>query len=53
MTISQSDRYTDVISPRPPVTTPALLLDVSTTTLTVTPEQFISLCLKNPDQDKK
>jgi Uma2 family endonuclease len=49
MTISQSDRYTDVISPRSPVTTPALLLDVSTTTLTVTPEQFISLCLKNPD----
>jgi Uma2 family endonuclease len=26
-----------------------LLLDVSTTTLTVTPEQFISLSLKNPD----
>ena len=26
-----------------------LLLDVSTTTLTVTPEQFVSLCLKNPD----
>ncbi|WP_295618653.1 Uma2 family endonuclease [Chamaesiphon sp. GL140_3_metabinner_50] len=26
-----------------------LLLDVSTTTLTVTPEQFASLCLKNPD----
>jgi Uma2 family endonuclease len=45
MTISQSERYTDVMSPR----SPALLLDVSTTTLTVTPEQFISLCLKNPD----
>ncbi len=26
-----------------------LLLDVSTTTLTVTPEQFFSLALKNPD----
>jgi Uma2 family endonuclease len=26
-----------------------LLLDVSTTTLTVTPEQFISLCIQNPD----
>ena len=32
-----------------PVNTPPLLLDVSTTTLTVTPEQFASLCLKNPD----
>jgi Uma2 family endonuclease len=31
------------------VDTQPLLLDVSTTTLTVTPEQFISLCLKNPD----
>ena len=49
MTISQSERYTDVMSSRSPVTTSALLLDVSTTTLTVTPEQFISLCLKNPD----
>jgi Uma2 family endonuclease len=26
-----------------------LLLDVSTTTLTVTPEQFLSLCIQNPD----
>lgn len=26
-----------------------LLLDVSTTTLTVTPEQFMSLCRQNPD----
>ncbi len=49
MTISQSERYTDVMSSRSPVNAPALLLDVSTTTLTVTPEQFISLCLKNPD----
>jgi Uma2 family endonuclease len=32
-----------------PVDTQPLLLDVSTTTLTVTPEQFVSLCLKNPD----
>ena len=37
------------MSPSSPVTTSALLLDVSTTTLTVTPEQFASLCLKNPD----
>ena len=29
--------------------TQPILLDISTTTLTVTPEQFISLCLKNPD----
>jgi Uma2 family endonuclease len=32
-----------------PVNTQPLLLDISTTTLTVTPEQFVSLCLKNPD----
>jgi Uma2 family endonuclease len=32
-----------------PVNTQPLLLDVSTTTLTVTPEQFVSLSLKNPD----
>ena len=31
------------------INTQPLLLDVSTTTLTVTPEQFVSLCLKNPD----
>ena len=31
------------------IDTQPLLLDVSTTTLTVTPEQFASLCLKNPD----
>ncbi len=49
MTISQSTRYTNAIAPSSPVNTQALLLDVSTTTLTVTPEQFISLCLKNPD----
>jgi Uma2 family endonuclease len=35
--------------PTSPVNTQPLLLDVSTTTLTVTPEQFVSLCLKNPD----
>lgn len=49
MTISQSERYTNAIASSSPVNTPALLLDVSTTILTVTPEQFISLCLKNPD----
>ena len=36
-------------APTSPVNTQPLLLDVSTTTLTVTPEQFVSLCLKNPD----
>ena len=40
---------TIVTSPTSPVNTQPLLLDVSTTILTVTPEQFISLCLKNPD----
>jgi Uma2 family endonuclease len=40
---------TIAISPTSPVSTKPLLLDVSTTTLTVTPEQFVSLCLKNPD----
>jgi Uma2 family endonuclease len=33
----------------PSVNVQPLLLDISTTTLTVTPEQFVSLCLKNPD----
>jgi Uma2 family endonuclease len=33
----------------PPVNTQPLLLDISNTTLTVTPEQFVSLCLNNPD----
>jgi Uma2 family endonuclease len=36
-------------SPTSPVNTQPLLLDVSTTTLTVTPEQFVSLCIQNPD----
>ncbi len=36
-------------SPTAPVNAQPLLLDVSTTTLTVTPEQFLSLCIKNPD----
>jgi Uma2 family endonuclease len=36
-------------APTSSVNTQPLLLDVSTTTLTVTPEQFVSLCLKNPD----
>ena len=31
------------------INTQPLLLDISTTTLTVTPEQFVSLCLQNPD----
>jgi Uma2 family endonuclease len=35
--------------PNAPVNTLPLLLDVSTTTLTVTPEQFMSLCRQNPD----
>lgn len=35
--------------PTSPVNIQPLLLNVSTTTLTVTPEQFVSLCLKNPD----
>jgi Uma2 family endonuclease len=33
----------------PVINTQPLLLDVSTTTLTVTPEQFVSLSLRNPD----
>jgi Uma2 family endonuclease len=33
----------------PPVNTQPLLLDVSNTTLTVTPEQFDRLCIDNPD----
>ena len=36
-------------APTTEIDTQPLLLDVSTTTLTVTPEQFASLCLKNPD----
>jgi Uma2 family endonuclease len=36
-------------APTSPVNIQPLLLDVSTTTLTVTPEQFVSLCLQNPD----
>ena len=31
------------------IDTQPLLLDISTTTLTVTTEQFLSLCLQNPD----
>ncbi|WP_309736935.1 Uma2 family endonuclease [Chamaesiphon sp. OTE_75_metabat_556] len=40
---------TIVTTPNSPAEIQPLLLDVSTTTLTVTPEQFVSLCLKNPD----
>jgi Uma2 family endonuclease len=49
MTVSQSKRYTNDRFSTSAVDTQPLLLDVSTTTLTVTPEQFVSLCLKNPD----
>jgi Uma2 family endonuclease len=37
------------IATAPIIDTQALLLDVSNTTLTVTPEQFDLLCLDNPD----
>lgn len=40
---------TNAIAPTPPVNTQPLLLDVSNTTLTVTPEQFDLLCVNNPD----
>lgn len=40
---------TIVTSSTSPVNTQPLLLDVSTIVLTVTPEQFVSLCIKNPD----
>ena len=37
------------IATTPAVNTPPLLLDVSNTTLTVTPAQFDRLCIDNPD----
>jgi Uma2 family endonuclease len=37
------------IATAPTIETQPLLLDVSNTTLTVTPEQFDTLCIKNPD----
>jgi Uma2 family endonuclease len=37
------------ISTAPVIGTQSLLLDVSNTTLTVTPEQFDALCIDNPD----
>jgi Uma2 family endonuclease len=37
------------IATAPVIETQPLLLDVSNTTLTVTPEQFDSLCIDNPD----
>ena len=37
------------IATTPAVNTQPLLLDVSNTTLTVTPEQFVRLCIDNPD----
>ncbi len=36
-------------APHTPVETQPLLLDVTNTTLTVTPEQFDRLCIDNPD----
>jgi Uma2 family endonuclease len=47
MTISQSERYANATAPN--IETQPLLLDVSNTTLTVTPEQFDRLCINNPD----
>jgi Uma2 family endonuclease len=46
MTISDGKHYTDTSSS---IDNRALLLDVSNTTLTVTPEQFDVLCISNPD----
>lgn len=40
---------TIAIAPTSPIDTQPLLLDVSNTTLTVTPEQFDRLCIDNPD----
>ncbi len=40
---------TTATAPKTPVDTQPLLLDVSNTTLTVTPEQFDLLCVDNPD----
>jgi hypothetical protein len=37
------------IATAPNIDTQPLLLDVSNTTLTVTPEQFDKLCVDNPD----
>jgi Uma2 family endonuclease len=47
MTISQSERYANATAPI--LDTQPLLLDVSNTTLNVTPEQFDVLCINNPD----
>jgi Uma2 family endonuclease len=49
MTISQSERYGNATAPTTPVETQPLLIDVSNTTLTITPEQFDLLCIDNPD----
>jgi Uma2 family endonuclease len=49
MTISQSERYGNATAPTTPVNTQPLLIDVSNTTLTITPEQFDILCIDNPD----
>jgi Uma2 family endonuclease len=49
MTISQSERYGNATAPTTPVNTQPLLINVSNTTLTITPEQFDLLCIDNPD----
>jgi Uma2 family endonuclease len=49
MTISQGERYGNATAPTTPVETQPLLIDVSNTTLTITPEQFDLLCIDNPD----
>jgi Uma2 family endonuclease len=49
MTISHSERYANATALTTEIDPQPLLLDVSTTTLTVTPEQFLSLSIQNPD----
>jgi Uma2 family endonuclease len=49
MTISQRECYANATASNTEIDIQPLLLDVSTTRLTVTPEQFLSLCIKNPD----
>jgi Uma2 family endonuclease len=49
MTISQGERYGNATAPTTPVNTQPLLINVSNTKLTITPEQFDILCVDNPD----
>jgi Uma2 family endonuclease len=49
MTISQGERYGNATAPTMPVNTQPLLINVSNTKLTITPEQFDILCVDNPD----